>query len=306
MSFQTCAMGTVDCKRGAPTNETGKGEMNGTEGPELQGEELDELRWAHARLEHPSFAARLSSVIGVPIERMLNLLPASWNRAIHLGATRSIERAANVAIYTLPDPASPRGAKSTEHLGLAALTGAVGGFAGPIGLMVELPLMTVLMLRAIAGIARNQGEDLNKVDARMACVEVFGLGARTRDDDAAETGYYGIRGTLAFHFGGILGTPHLAARDLPGGMEFLRGVVARFGVVIGDEVAARLVPVAGALGGATLNLIFMQHFQDVARGHFIVRRLERKHGSDVIRVAYSAISQQEKDSNEEFSPLEGW
>jgi hypothetical protein len=282
--------------------------MPTSDAPELQAEELDELRWAHARLEHPSFAARLSSVVGVPIERMLNLLPQSWTRAIHVGATRSIERAANLAIHTLPetDEASRRTARQAEHLGLAALAGAVGGFAGPIGLMVELPLMTVLMLRAIAGIARSQGEKLNTVDARMACVEVFGLGARTRDDDAAETGYYGIRGTLAFHFGGALGASKMSAKDLPGGMEFLRGVAARFGIVVSEDLGARLLPVAGAFGGATLNLIFMQHFQDVARGHFIVRRLERKYGSDVIRLAYSSISQQERDAEQEFSPLEGW
>lgn len=276
--------------------------------PELQAAEIEELRWAHARLEHPSFAARLSSVVGVPIERMLNLLPQSWNRAVHAGVTLSIERAANLAIYTLPDAAElpAPAARQAEHLGLAAVTGAVGGFAGPIGLMIELPLMTVLMLRAIAGIARSQGENLTSVDTRMACVEVFGLGARTRDDDAAETGYYGIRGTLAFHFGGALNSAGVSARDLPGGMEFLRGVAARFGIVVSEDLGARLLPVIGAVGGATLNLIFMQHFQDVARGHFIVRRLERKYGSDVIRLAYASISQQEKDTDREFSPLEGW
>lgn len=280
--------------------------MNGNERPELPQDDFDQLKWAHSRLEHPSFAARLSSVVGVPIERMFNLLPTSWNHAIHVGATRSIERAANLAVYTLPDVEPPLVAKRTQHLGLAALAGAVGGFVGPIGLMVELPLMTVLMLRAIAGIARNQGEDLSRIDARMACVEVFGLGARTRDDDAAETGYYGIRSTLSLHFGGALSGASITAKHLPGGMEFLRGVVARFGIVIGDDVAARLLPVAGALGGATLNLIFMQHFQDVARGHFIVRRLERQHGSEVIRLAYSSISQHEKNADQGFSPLEGW
>lgn len=276
--------------------------------PELQAAEIEELRWAHARLEHPSFAARLSSVVGVPIERMLNLLPQSWNRAVHAGVTLSIERAANLAIYTLPDAAglAAPAARQAEHLGLAAVTGAVGGFAGPIGLMIELPLMTVLMLRAIAGIAQSQGENLTSVDTRMACVEVFGLGARTRDDDAAETGYYGIRGTLAFHFGGALNSAGVSARDLPGGMEFLRGVAARFGIVVSEDLGARLLPVIGAVGGATLNLIFMQHFQDVARGHFIVRRLERKYGPDVIRLAYASISQQEKDTDREFSPLEGW
>lgn len=279
--------------------------MKSPDDSQLLDEEIQELRWAHTRLEHPSFASRLCSVIGVPIERTLKLLPQSWYHAIHVGAGKSIDRAAHVAINTLGDTSTVQ-ARQAEHLGLAALAGALGGFAGPLGLLLELPVMTVLMLRSIAGIACTQGEDLATVDARLACVEVFGLGARSRDDDGAETGYYGIRGTLAFHFGGALGPSKISPKDLPGGMDFLRGIASRFGMVVSDDVAARLVPVVGALSGATLNLIFMQHFQDVAKGHFIVRRLERKHGSDVIRLAYSDISRQEEDSAREYSPLEGW
>lgn len=279
--------------------------MNSTQQSQLLSEELQELRWAHTHLEHPSFAARLSSVIGVPIERTLKLLPQSWYRAIHVGAGQSIERAADVAIKTLRDDNRTK-ANEAEHLGLAALTGAVGGFAGPLGLLVELPVMTLLMLRAIAAAARHQGEDLAAVDARMACVEVFGLGARSRDDDGAETGYYGIRSTLSFHFGGVLGSDGISAKSLPGGMEFLRGIASRFGVAVSDEVAARIVPAVGALSGAALNLIFMQHFQNVGKGHFIVRRLERKYGADTIRVAYAEISRRQEDDARGYSPLEGW
>jgi len=272
---------------------------------ELSPAEADQLRWAHEHLEHPSLAARLSSVVGVPIERALKMLPQSWYRAIHVGAGRSIERAANVAIGTLgKDQAA--WAQENHHKILAAATGAVGGFVGPLGLLVELPIITVLMLRSIAGIAHREGEDLSTIDARFACVEVFGLGARSRDDDGAETGYYGLRSTLAFHFGGALTYSSVAPKNLPSGMEFLRGIASRFGVVVSDEVAARLLPAVGAVGGALVNVVFMQHFQDVAKGHFIVRRLERKHGSDVIRIAYDQISRREEDIAREYSPLEGW
>ncbi len=48
----------------------------------------------------------------------------------------------------------------------------------------------------------------------------------------------------------------------------------------------------GALGGASLNMIFMDHFERVAQGHFIIRRLEREFGvdtvSEVYRIAASA------------------
>jgi hypothetical protein len=48
--------------------------------------------------------------------------------------------------------------------------------------------------------------------------------------------------------------------------------------------------VVGGLGGATLNVLFMGHFQSMARGHFVVRRLERKYGADVIRGEYDRLA----------------
>jgi len=42
----------------------------------------------------------------------------------------------------------------------------------------------------------------------------------------------------------------------------------------------------GALGGAVVNYAFIDHFQDVARGHFTIRRLERTYGKDVVRAEY--------------------
>jgi len=47
--------------------------------------------------------------------------------------------------------------------------------------------------------------------------------------------------------------------------------------------------VIGALGGATVNAIFVSHFQDMATGHFIVRRLERAHGMEAVRRAYADL-----------------
>jgi hypothetical protein len=57
--------------------------------------------------------------------------------------------------------------------------------------------------------------------------------------------------------------------------------------------------------GAMLNLIFIRHFQDVARGHFIVRRLERKYSVESIKQEYQSLLEEEVLA-EEFSPVEGW
>ena len=56
-----------------------------------------------------------------------------------------------------------------------------------------------------------------------------------------------------------------------------------------QKLAAQAVAVVGALGGAALNLAFAEHFQDVARGHFTVRRLERVYGCDPVRAEYDRL-----------------
>jgi hypothetical protein len=50
----------------------------------------------------------------------------------------------------------------------------------------------------------------------------------------------------------------------------------------------------GALGAATVNAIFMQHFQDIARAHFTVRRLERKYGEDFVRARYRELEKEDQ------------
>jgi hypothetical protein len=44
------------------------------------------------------------------------------------------------------------------------------------------------------------------------------------------------------------------------------------------------------IGGASVNLIFLNHFQRMAQAHFTIRRLERKYGRDVIRHEYERLA----------------
>ena len=50
------------------------------------------------------------------------------------------------------------------------------------------------------------------------------------------------------------------------------------------------VNIIGALGGAAVNYAFIDHFQEIARAHFTVRRLERRYGKNVVRMAYDKLS----------------
>jgi hypothetical protein len=273
----------------------------------LTEQDLSELRWAYQQLEHPSLASRLSSRLGEPIEELLELLPKTWQQRLDRFVKRNTYLTVKAALYSM-DVSGPSKSHDFLHKLMAVGTGAAGGFLGPLTLLVELPLTTTLMLRSIADIARSYGENLGEEATRLACVQVFALGARTREDEAADVGYYALRTILGFHFErdivqyavGVKG-PHI-----PAFIELTQAIAARFGVVISEHVAVKMVPIAGAISGAGLNFIFMKHFQDVARGHFIVRALERQYGMNLIKDEYQKLADEEAYEMRNYSPVEGF
>jgi hypothetical protein len=44
------------------------------------------------------------------------------------------------------------------------------------------------------------------------------------------------------------------------------------------------------LGGAAINAVFMDHFQDVAWAHFLVRSLERKYSPAAVRAQWDQLT----------------
>ena len=183
------------------------------------------------------------------------------------------------------------------HKALATASGAAGGAFGLATLPIELPVSTIIMLRSIADIARSEGEDLSDPEAALSCVQVFALGGRSGSDDASESGYFAVRGLLArsvTEAARFVAQRGVATEGAPVLVRFITQVASRFGVVVSQKVAAQAFPVIGALGGAAVNYAFLEHFQDVARGHFTVRRLERIYGKDLIRVEYDRLAQNAK------------
>jgi len=258
----------------------------------LSPEDWEALIMAHQHLEHPSLAARLSSLIGTPIEFALALLPKSWYDNLHGVAEAAVGKALDAAILSMrlgPQPI----VHDHFYKALATSTGAAGGFFGLPALLVELPVTTTVILRSIADIARSQGEPLNELETRMECLKVFALGGYSEEDDATETGYYGVR--LALTLSAVDAAQFIAQRGLieegaPLLARLITVLASRFGILLSQKVAAQLMPVIGAANGAFINFVFLQHFQDMARGHFTVRRLERKYGLATVRSAYDRLS----------------
>jgi hypothetical protein len=253
------------------------------------------LQRAIKNLENQDFAARLADYAGRPISRALRLMPKAATDRINRVVERAILNSLNIAIRSI-EPKSKRPPAQRAASVLAGLSGGVSGFFGIAALPIELPVTTTLMLRAIADIARHHGEDLSTLEARLACVEVFALGA---PDPGRRTdfGYYASRaliGRLAADATAIFIERGVANLSAPVVGSLVTEIATRFGVVVTERSAASALPVLGAVGGATVNIIFMNHFQRVARGHFAIRRLERLYGPNVVRQLYNAHATRRK------------
>ena len=255
-------------------------------------EDLAALRKAVRSLEHPGLAARLANMVGKPVELIGNALPASASQVIATATSKGLEAALKVALRTMQR--TPHAGSQLLHKALATASGAAGGAFGLATLPIELPVSTIIMLRSIADIARSEGEDLSDPEAALSCVQVFALGGRAGSADASQSGYFTVRGMLAksvTEAARFIAERGVIEEGAPVLVRFITLVASRFGVVVTQKVAAQALPVVGALGGAAVNYAFIQHFQDVALGHFTVRRLERVYGKNLVRTEYERLAQ---------------
>lgn len=148
--------------------------------------------------------------------------------------------------------------------------GAIGGSAGLGSALAELPLTTTAMLRSIQEVAAAHGEDLRDPETRLECLAVFGQGGPLPSDDEIEAGFFAAR----------LGLTRFAAGPV------LRRVAPRFGLVVGEKLAAQATPAFGAVAGAVFNHAFTAYYQEMAEVRFGLRGLERLHGAG-IRVEFA-------------------
>ena len=138
-----------------------------------------------------------------------------------------------------------------------------------------------------------RGRSLSDTATKLACLEVFALGGAKHDDDGVDTGYFAVRAALAgamTEAAKYLAEHGVSSAGAPVLVRFLAKIASRYSIQVSEKAAAQAIPLLGAAGGATINLLFMDHFQSMARGHFIVRRLERTYGKELIRETYQGLA----------------
>ena len=260
----------------------------------LTREETADLRRAIAFLDGASFAQRLTDTVGRPIGVLSRGVPLPARRLVIHASESALRAALKLALRTIDMKRPPNPARRVHKLAAAA-SGAVGGAFGLAALPVELPLSTTILLRSIAEIAREEGEDMSAPHAGLACIEVFALGGKEEEEALFDSGYFAIRAALAKSVSDsarYVAAQGFGAHTAPAVVRLISQIAARFGVIVSEKVAAQAAPILGAIGGAAVNAAFAEHFQTLARGHFIVRRLERTHGPNLVAFEYQRLKRE--------------
>lgn len=255
------------------------------------------LEHAVRYLESSSWAEKLAASLGIPVEKLMGRLPDALKGRLEGMIESMLSRAYDMALATQQAEAHASNSNAGHKL-MALGLGAAGGFFGTPALLLEIPATTIVILRSIADIAASHGEDLETEEARMACLEVFAIGAgepdeeRHAEESMFRSSYFATRAMLAQQVtiavrslaaGGSLETGSLLAK-------LIARIAPRFGIVVSQKAAAQAVPVLGAIGGATVNTLFIDHYQQTAEAHFSVRELQRKYGDSKIQQAYEQLA----------------
>lgn len=264
----------------------------------LSDDDLKALRRAKHELESPALAMKLASMVGAPLEKLLSRMPAFANDKVADATELALRKCLAIALRTLGRKdnalglAAPDKPSNLLHKFAVATTGAAGGAFGLFALPVELPVTTTLMFRSICDIARSEGEDLTSIDTQLQCLTVLGMGSTSSADDDADFGYFIMRGALAqavSKASSEIATKGFTTHGSAALLRLVNTIAARFSVQVSEQIAAKSIPAIGAVLGAMVNTVFIDHFQQVAHAHFTVRRLERHYGQQTVEAAYHTI-----------------
>ena len=158
------------------------------------------------------------------------------------------------------------------------------------GLVTDLPLTTIGILRSVADIARKKGENLETCVTRAACISVLAMGGGSIVANTAKSDYYAVRIALASAV--TDGSTEFGLHTVPANViaKLVPLVSIRFATMMSQKIPSQSVPLVGAFGGAALNTILIRHYQRMAHGHFTIRRLEREYGAEIVKHEYEALN----------------
>jgi len=212
---------------------------------------------------------RVLARFGNQVEDKMELLPPQLRGGLEAVIAQMLHQVYAAAALTRSIPIMPRTSDRFHSLA-ASLSGAAGGSAGLASALVELPATIGLIFGAMQKVAAEEGFDPASEEVRLLCLDILGSGGPGRADDGLNTSFVGARLGLN---GATLHA--IIARVAPG-----------LATAMGQKLASQAVPILGAAAGAGINYMFLDHFREMARVRFGLRRLAGEHGEDAVLAAF--------------------
>jgi len=257
----------------------------------LTATELTTLKEAKRKMEQIGWAMKGLNMMGKVIENKVDLLPKKqqdWLQQLSYKVLLTVVKSNLVSMKKSKVNTAPM---NKTYKALVTSSGFLGGALGASAFAVDLTFATKIMMRSIMDIARSEGEDITELNTQLACLQVFALGGKSTYDDGLDTAYYASRIAMGSGVkGGTKALENLLRGSANPLMKFLASVAARFSVQVSEKFVAQAIPVLGAAGGASINLAFIHHFQNMAHAHFAIRKLESIYGEETVRNAYESLN----------------
>ncbi|MGR3505366.1 MAG: EcsC family protein [Paracoccaceae bacterium] len=214
--------------------------------------ELDRLAQRYARAG--GMGIQVLNLIGGRAESLLDRLPAPVRDRLGDGTEAALHWAMRAAQGSRGLVGDQPGWMNTA---VTTAMGAAGGFGGLPSAMAELPITTTILLRAIQGVAAENGFDPAAQNVQFDCVQVFAAAGPLARDDGADLAFVSTR---------------LAVTG-PTVQSIIARVAPRLATVLGQKLAAQTVPVLGAVAGAATNYAYTSYYQEIAHVQFGLRKL---------------------------------
>lgn len=204
---------------------------------------------------------KLVNFVGGKAENALEFLPDSLKDTIESATAAAMLRCYEAAATVSSSSYLPS-TGMWANKAVASLSGALGGLGGLPSTLIELPFSVATIFTTIQKVAAQHGFDPQDPAIKLECLAVFGSGGPLSDDDAIELSYLSSRiavnGTVV---------QALIARYAP-----------KLALVLSQKLAAQMVPVLGAVTGASLNYTFISYFEEMAQVKFKLLKLSQQHG----------------------------
>lgn len=269
-------------------------------------DDLEAIKKAKSDMENLNWAIKGVNKLGNTLEGSSKFIPHKALIRIQKSTEKILLGILKANLLTISKNKPLKKASNIKYKTIVTGSGMAGGFFGSttgIGTAVfvsELTLTTKFLMRTILDIARSEGEDIHSLEGQLQCLNVFALGGQSKDDDGMETSYYMTRAALSSSLSNITASGLKSAINIavkttsavgPNAIsKFITQIASKFSILLTEKFVAQAVPIAGAVGGGAINLIFVNHFQKMATAHFTLRRLERKYGKELVKRTYEDLN----------------